>query len=121
MQPKKKPDTKPDNKPDEGPNGNRPPTMRGGNPLASVLESVINPMESASKIHESLALAYWPRVAGAQAAAATQADQVRDGVLIVRTKSSVWSHELTLHKPRLLQGLNRLLGGRYITDLLFRA
>jgi predicted nucleic acid-binding Zn ribbon protein len=106
---------------DEEASGYRPPTMRGKNPLAGVLESVINPMESAAKIHESLALAYWPRVAGAQAAAATQVDQVRDGVLIVRTKSAVWSHELTLHKARLLQGLNRMLGGRYITDILFRA
>jgi predicted nucleic acid-binding Zn ribbon protein len=106
---------------EEAPNGYRPPTLRGGNPLARVLESVINPMESAAKIHESLALAYWPRVAGAQAAAATQADQVRNGVLIVRTKSAVWSHELTLHKARLLQGLNRMLGGKYINDILFRA
>jgi len=89
--------------------------------MVSVLESVINPMESASKIHESLALAYWPRVVGAQAAASSQADTVRDGLLIVRTKSSVWSHELTLHKARLLQNLNRMLGGRYITDIAFRA
>jgi predicted nucleic acid-binding Zn ribbon protein len=105
----------------DDPSGYRPPVMRGANPLARVLENVINPMESSARIHESLALAYWPRVAGAQAAAATQVDQVRDGVLIVRTKSAVWSHELTLHKARLLQGLNRMLGGKFITDILFRA
>ena len=78
-------------------------------------------MDSASRIHESVALAYWPRVIGSQGAAASEADSVRDGVLFVRTKSSVWSHELTLHKPRLLQTLNRMLGGKVIHDIIFRA
>ncbi len=78
-------------------------------------------MDSAGQIRASLALAYWPRVVGAQAAAATQAESVRDGILFVRTKSSVWSHELTLHKARLLTNLNRLLGVKVITDIIFRA
>lgn len=97
-----------------------PPLVRG-NPMVSVLQSAIGRMESASRIHESLALAYWPRVVGAQAAAATEVESVRDGVLIVRTRSSVWSHELMLHKARLLLGLNRLLGGKVIHDIIFRA
>ena len=78
-------------------------------------------MDSSTQIRESLALAYWPRVVGAQAAAATQAESVRDGVLFVRTKSSVWSHELMLHKARLLQNLNRLLGTQVIKEIIFRA
>lgn len=78
-------------------------------------------MEGSARIRESLALAYWSRVVGTQAAAATEAESVRDGVLFVRTKSSTWSHELTLHKARLLLGLNRLLGGKIITDIYFRA
>ncbi len=86
-----------------------------------MLQNVIGGMESGTKIRESLALAYWSRVVGAQAAAATEPETVRDGVLFVRTKSSVWSHELTLHKPRLLLGLNRMLGGKLITDIVFRA
>jgi predicted nucleic acid-binding Zn ribbon protein len=78
-------------------------------------------MDSAAQIQQSLALAYWPRVVGAQAAAASEADSVRDGVLFVRTKSSVWSHELNLHKARLLLNLNRLLGGKILQDIIFRA
>jgi predicted nucleic acid-binding Zn ribbon protein len=95
--------------------------MRSGNPMASVLTQAISRMESAGQIRESLALAYWPRVAGPQAAAATEVESVRDGVLFVRTKSSVWSHELTLHKARLLTGLNRMLGGKVIQEIIFRA
>jgi Dna[CI] antecedent DciA-like protein len=95
--------------------------MRGANPMASVLQNAINPMESATRIRESLALAYWSRVAGPQASAASEAEFVREGILFVRTKSSVWSHELTLYKPRLLLNLNRLLGGKIINDIIFRA
>lgn len=93
----------------------------GGSPLANVLQSTIGRLDSAAKVRESLALAQWPRVVGPQAAAATEPEVVRDGVLFVRTKSSVWSHELALHKARILLGLNRLLGGKVITDIVFRA
>ncbi len=108
---------------DEGnaPPPGRPRMMRGGSSIAGALMAVIGRMDSGAQVRASLALAYWPRVVGAQAAAATQAESVRDGILFVRTKSSVWSHELNLHKSRLLLGLNRLLGGKIITDIIFRA
>src|SRR5689334_95027 len=75
-------------------NNYTPPIVPGGSPVAQVLASAIGRMESAPKIRESLALAWWPRVVGAQAAAATEVECTRDGILFVRTKSSVWSHEL---------------------------
>jgi predicted nucleic acid-binding Zn ribbon protein len=90
-------------------------------PIAAILVSAIGRMDSVAKVRESLAMAYWPRVVGAQAAAATEVEDARDGILFVRTKSSVWSHELTLHKERLLTGLNRMLGGKTITDIVYRA
>jgi predicted nucleic acid-binding Zn ribbon protein len=98
----------------------RPPP-RASRPLTGALRNAISPMESAPRIRESLALAYWERVAGPQAAAATEAEAVRDGVLFVRTKSSVWSHELTFLKSQLLLQLNRLLGGPIVHDIVYRA
>ena len=83
--------------------------------------STVNRLESATKVRESLAFAYWARVAGPQAAAATEVEAVRDGILFVRTKSSVWSHELTLHKEQLISGLNKMLGGRIITEIVYKA
>ncbi|MBC7529087.1 MAG: DUF721 domain-containing protein [Chthonomonadaceae bacterium] len=91
------------------------------NPMASSLVKAIGGMANPALIRESLALAYWARTVGEQAAAATEASHVRDGVLYVRTKSSTWSHELQLHKATLILNLNRLLGGRIIRDIMFRA
>ena len=68
-----------------------------------------------------MAIGLWPKAVGPQAAAATEPEAVRDGVLFVRTKSSVWSQELVFLKGDILAKLNRLLGGNIITDLRFRA
>src|ERR1051326_9598131 len=98
------------------------PMSRGGSsPIADALQHAIARMDSAGQVRQSMALAYWPRVVGPQAAAATQVETVRDGVLFVRTRSSVWSHELTLHKTRILLELNRMLGGAIIHEIICRA
>ena len=89
--------------------------------MAELIVAAVSGMDSAARVRESLTFAYWARVVGPQAAAATEVESVRDGVLIVRTRSSVWSHELTLHKARIVDGLNRLLGGRVITEIVYRA
>lgn len=99
------------------PTNARPRASRYSNVVLSTIDS----MESATKVRESLAFAYWPRVAGPQAAAATEVEAVRDGILFVRTKSSVWSHELTLHKQQLIGALNALLGGKLITEIVYKA
>ena len=96
------------------------PRRREANPLAASLKSTIKGMESAGRIQENMAVVYWSRAVGSQAAAATEAESVRDGILFVNTKSSVWSHELTLYKARILTELNRLLDGQNIRDIVFR-
>lgn len=102
-------------------------TVRSGlrvssaSPMVGLLKSAIGGMDSAGMIEQSLALAYWERVVGPQAAAASRAESVRDGILIVVTRSSVWSHELSLHRQSILTALNRLLGRPMIREILFRA
>jgi predicted nucleic acid-binding Zn ribbon protein len=93
--------------------------MRGS--AKEALEGVLSSLETAVRIRESLALAYWEQVAGPQAAAASRADSVRDGVLFVATRSSTWSHELSFHKTRLIAELNRRIGRSVIKDIQFRA
>ncbi len=78
-------------------------------------------MESAGRIRENLAIGFWAAAVGEQAAAASRAESVREGVLTVRTKSSTWSHELSLYKHRILATLNQQLGGCVIRDIVFKA
>lgn len=94
---------------------------RGRGTVAEALESALGNLDSATKVRESMALGYWERVVGPQAAAATEPESVREGVLFVRTKSAVWSQELTFLKARILAELNRRIGRPVIKDLVFHA
>ncbi len=90
-------------------------------PLKGVLLNTISGMDAGGMIRQSMALDCWEMVVGQQAAAASHAESVRDGILFVCTRSSVWSHELTLHKQRIITGINRVLGGKVIEDIIYRA
>ena len=89
--------------------------------VSAALENLLSGMESSARVRENLALAHWDKVVGAQAAAATDAESVNDGVLFVRTKSSVWSHELTFLKSTILEKLNHRIGKPVIREIIFRA
>src|SRR5579862_9460142 len=89
--------------------------------VAQALESALKNMDGATKVRESLSLAYWSRVVGPQAAAASEPEIVRDGVLFVRTRSSVRSHELNLLKFHIVSELNRHIGRQVIKEIVFRA
>src|SRR5947208_1778188 len=89
--------------------------------LAEVLEKTVAGIEAGPRIRESLALGYWEHVVGPLAAAATEADSVREGILFVNTKSSVWSHEMTFMKAHVMKELNRRIGRPVIKEIIFRA
>jgi len=94
---------------------------KGRGSIGEALEGLLANLDSATKVRESLALGYWARVVGPQAAEATEPESVREGVLFVRTKSAVWSHELTFLKAHILSELNRCIGRPVIKEIIFRA
>jgi predicted nucleic acid-binding Zn ribbon protein len=91
----------------------------GMGPTGGLMQTLLDNLEVGGKIRENLAIAYWPRVVGPTVAAASHAEEVRDGVLIVRTKGAAWSQELSLLKGRILPELNRMIGRPVIKDIRF--
>lgn len=89
--------------------------------VSEALPAALGGLPSSVKVYESLAFAHWSKVVGAQAAAATEPESVRDGILFVRTKSSVWSHEMNVMKAHLITELNTLIGKPVIKEIIFRA
>lgn len=94
---------------------------RGQSSAALALDGALSGLESGVRIRESQALYLWAHVAGPQVAAASEAVSVRDGVLIVRTKSSTWSQQLSFMKATILAELNRRIGKPILRDIVFRA
>jgi len=73
------------------------------------------------KITEQQALAHWSEIVGPQIAASTVAERVREGILFICCKSSMWSNELSLHKDDIMKRLNAAVGKNTITDIHFTA
>lgn len=100
---------------------------RGVSPLGSLLSDGLTQLQIDRKIKEHTAPLLWAEVVGPQVAGRTEVMGVTDGVLRVSTASSVWSHELTFLKARILHDLNTRLGAPpggaaepYIKDILFQ-
>ncbi len=87
----------------------------------SAVNSFLQSQEIAQMLRPHLAKVHWVKVVGPQVASVTQVESVRDGVLFVRVKNSVWANELTLLKEDMMRRLNSALGGRILTDIHFKA
>lgn len=62
----------------------------------------------------------WSAVVGEEAAAHSRPTGLRGGVLEVTADSSVWSQQLQLRRPQILEALRRELGERAPNDLWLR-
>ena len=73
-----------------------------------------------SRINEAGALLFkWKELVGAQVAKNTEPLLIRGETLVIGTTSSVWSHQLAMIKPQIIEKLRA--AGTDIKDLSFRA
>ena len=98
----------------------RKSTKSGLTTVPEAMKGALAGIQGGQQIRESMALVYWPEVVGEIGARATEAEKVSRGKLVVRTKSSTWSQELTLLKPELIEKLNRRLGENLIVDIIYK-
>jgi hypothetical protein len=89
--------------------------------LGSVLKGSLDSLGLRHKVAEQQAAEKWREVVGPQIAGVTFVESVRDGVLFVSCKSSMWASELTLHTPDILKKLEKAVGRKVITDIRFGA
>lgn len=73
------------------------------------------------RVREQQAADNWEKVVGPQIAAATAVEKVRDGVIYVCCRSSIWSSEVALHKEAILKRLNAAVGQKVLTDMRLSA
>lgn len=93
----------------------------GTSRIGGFLRSTLRDLGVAEKLQEQKAIDKWTQAVGPQIAASSRAEEVHDGVLFVSCKSSMWSSELTLHKPDILKKINSAIGKDVIKDIRFRA
>ena len=73
------------------------------------------------RVLEQQAVGNWYAVVGPQIAASSKAERLSEGTLFVSCKSSAWASELSLHKERIMKGLNESVGAEVVRDIRFSA
>jgi predicted nucleic acid-binding Zn ribbon protein len=81
---------------------------------------VLSNLDLRGRFREHLAVIAWPQVTGRVVAAHSQAEAVRDGVLIVATDTAAWAQELQMRQRELLALLEVHVGAGAIREIHFR-
>lgn len=98
-------------------------SFRRGSParLGGLVNSSLDQLGLRHKVLEHQAVGRWKEIVGPHIAASSVAERVRDGVLFVACKSSMWSNELSLHKQDIIKRYQKAMGRKVITDIRFSA
>lgn len=89
--------------------------------LGALISASLERLNLGTRVKENTCLLVWDEVVGEQVAGAAQPEFVKDGLLFVRTKSSVWANELAFYKADIISKLNRRVGGTTLQDIIFKA
>jgi len=87
--------------------------------LGEVLRRLLSGWGVDGKVREQGAVHRWKEVVGPRIAAHTEAIRVADGKIYVRATSSAWKTELVFMKADIIDRLNRSVGKRVISDIVF--
>ena len=94
---------------------------RGEAHLGQLLDGVLANLDLRTRFREHMAVMAWPRIAGRVVAAHSEAEAVRDGVLIVATDTAVWAQELQMRQSELLALIAGQIGVGVIREIHFRS
>jgi predicted nucleic acid-binding Zn ribbon protein len=89
------------------------------NPLGAVLEDALRKLELGDAALEARAVMLWPELVGPQVSLATEAVRMQGGTLLVTTRSSAWSQELSFQKIALTRKYKERLGKEFVKDFRF--
>ena len=88
--------------------------------LSSILEGLARRLGIESKLLESRLQRDWVSIVGKPIASNTWPDQIRYKKLYLLVHNSVWMHQLTFLKPTLIQKINSVAGGEFVTEMVLR-
>jgi hypothetical protein len=87
--------------------------------IGEILFAAMKRRGMGAKIEENFLRKLWPQAVGDQIASKTQPDCFKNGILFVRTVSSVWVQQLHFMKREVLEKLNQLSGKQLVREIHF--
>ena len=89
-------------------------------PIGNILEQLIDQMGIRSRMDKAQIIESWAILAGDHINAVTRSVWLKNDQLFVQLNSSVWRHELHLHRQQWTERLNEALGKQVIREIVFR-
>jgi len=87
--------------------------------LGPAIEDLLGKLGITGKIREYDAVFHWPGVVGEQVTRVTEAQSIKNGILLVRVSNGPWRNELQMLKPEIIRKLNESLGEELVKDIRF--
>jgi len=85
--------------------------------LDSALRYALREMGLEKRIKERQCLLLWDEVVGEKLASVSQAEDIKDGVIFVSAKDSIWGQELFNFKGLIIRKLNAKIGEEIVKDI----
>lgn len=85
--------------------------------LNSALHFALREMGLEKKLKERQCLLLWDEVVGEKLASVSQAEDIKNGVLFVSAKDSIWGQEIFNFKGLIIQKLNAKVGEEIVKDV----
>lgn len=87
--------------------------------IGDAIRQAVESLGLTQKFKEQRALSLWPKVAGEQIAAVTQAQTIRHGELYVSVANDTWRHALLFKRDDLRKRLNDAVGNETVRIIRF--
>lgn len=79
--------------------------------IGPLLTSELRRLGLSTRLRSGMAPGLWPRVVGPEIAAQTEAGQVRDRLLMIKTPNPVLAHQIGLMQHEIMRRYRKILGG----------
>ena len=85
--------------------------------LKLAIEELLSKTGIEKPVQQNKIFIIWEDIVGEMIAKNTEREEVKHGVLIVRTATSVWRNELAMMKKEIMKEIDRQLGEGIIKDI----
>lgn len=85
--------------------------------LGDLVKSGIERVGLKGAVQEKAAADIWDEVVGEKTASVTRIEQIRDGIIYVNCRDSMWAQELHFLRPIIIRKLNEKLGAEIIKEI----
>lgn len=85
--------------------------------IADLLKGGLERVGVKTAVKERAALDLWDEVVGPKTASVTRAERIRDGIIYITCRDSMWSQQLHFLRPLILEKLNERLGEKLVKEI----